>query len=130
MSRAIPASAFRGLTIALVATALAVAVSGCSAGSSKVDKALAAAEAELDKSEAALKVVNEKPAAEVLEALDQLYEAHQKTLEQLTVLADEKFTRCEKERFDRVLARVRERSAQVKAATARVRQQIKRLGKE
>lgn len=100
---------------------LALAITGCHSASSKIGDTLTRAESELEKSEASLKGLEGKPAAEAISELDKVYESHRRVLEDLTALANESFTKQEKERFDRVLARAKERQAQIREATDKVR---------
>jgi hypothetical protein len=108
---------------------LALTITGCNSGSGKVGDALTRAESELDKSEASLKGITGKPASEAINELDKVYQNHQRVLEELTSLAKESFTQEEKERYLRVLARARERQAQIKEATAKMRAELKKEGK-
>jgi hypothetical protein len=108
---------------------LALTITGCSSRSSKVGDTLTRAESELEQSEASLKGIAGKPASEAINTLDTDHENHQRVLEELTSLATESFTQQEKERYQRVLARARERQAQIKEATAKVRAELKQQGK-
>jgi Na+/phosphate symporter len=104
---------------------LALALTGCRSGSNKVAGTLSRAESELEKSATSLKGLDRKPAREAINELDRVYESHQRVLEELTGLAKESFTQQEKERYQRVLARARERQAQIKEATAKGRAALK-----
>src|SRR5262249_15695823 len=108
---------------------LALTITGCNSGSGKVGDTLSRAESELEKSEASLKDIAGKPASEAINELDKVYQNHQRVLEELTSLAKESFTQEEKERYLGVLARTRERQAQIKEATAKVRAELKKEGK-
>jgi hypothetical protein len=103
---------------------------GCSPSGGKVSSTLAEAEAELEKSGSALKELQGKPPAEALEELSKIYDAHTKMLGRLSGLEKERFTREEKARFERVLERCRERSAQMDEAKREIRKRLKQQGKD
>ena len=103
---------------------------GCSSSDSKVSAVLAEAEAELEKSEAALKALKNKPPREAAGELAKVYAEHGKMLGRLIKLEDERFTKEEKDRFRRVLAKSRERKEELAQATDEIRKRFKEEKKE
>lgn len=120
---------FPRVTLHCAVVSLTLVAVGCGIGTSKVSSTLSNAEAKLDQSETALKALKGKPPEEAIEELQKVYDTVEQALTEVTDLRDEKFTNEEKERFDRVLAKLKERKGQLREAKDEILKEV-RKGKE